>query len=125
MAPIIIGIGLIVFGRYINAGKRIPEDAITVFGYVIDVRIRKSRINRKRVLYGPVIAYDHPITGRREELEPETFYGRRRDIGDTIEVSFSPSTGRTYRAREYRWEHLVIPGFGVVMILFQIADWVR
>lgn len=121
---LIIGIGLIVFGWYLNRQKRIPEDALTVFGSVTEVRTKKSRIHRNAVYYGPVIAYDHPVTGRRALFEPTTFYGRRPEIGDTIEVSFSPSTGRIYRAPEYRWEHLVLPGFGVVMILLQIADWV-
>ena len=124
MVPIIIGIGLILLGRYINRGRRIPDDAITVPGSVIEVRSLKSSLNPRRSLYGPVIAYDHPITGRREKLEPASFYGRRRDVGDSIEVSFSPSTGRTYRAPEYRGERLVVPGFGVVMILVGIADWV-
>ena len=122
MAPIIIGIGLLLFGRYINRQKRAPEDVITVSGSVIDVRTRKSSIRRNRTLFGPVIAYDHPVTGRREELEPVSFYARSPEIGDTIEVRFIPGTGHTDRAPEYRWEHLVVPGFGVVMILLGIAD---
>lgn len=124
MALLVIGIGLVALGRYINREKRIPEDALTVFGSVSEIRTRKSRIHRHKVLHAPVIAYDHPVTGRREVFEPTTFYGRSPEIGDTIEVSFSPSTGRTYRAPEYRWENVFLPGFGVVMILLQIADWV-
>ncbi len=124
MPVILIGIALIVLGRYVNREKRIPEDAITVFGSVTDIRTKRSRIHRSSRLYAPVIAYDHPLTGRREVLEPSAFYGRSPEIGDTIEVGFSPSTGRTYRAPEYRWEHLALSGFGIVMILFQVADWV-
>ena len=120
----LIGIGLIALGRYLRRQERIPDDAISVFGSVIGVESRRSSLNRRRTLYGPVIAYDHPVNGRRQELQPRSFHPRQPEIGETIEVSFSPTMGRTYRAPEYRWGHLVLPGLGVVMILLQIADWV-
>ncbi len=124
MVPILIGLGLVGFGVYLHRTKRVPADALVVCGSVIDVVPRRSSIRRKQTLYGPVIAFDHPVTGKHEELHPTSFRPRKPELGESIEVAYSPATGRVLRVPE-RWrEDLVVAGVGIVLIALQIVDWV-
>jgi hypothetical protein len=123
MAPIFIGLGLVIFGTYLHRRNRVPEDAIVASGSVTGIVERRSSLRRKRMLSGPVIAYDHPKTGKREELEPSAFYGHRPELGDTIEITYTPRSARIARVPRRWWENLFISAVGVVLVAVQIADW--
>jgi hypothetical protein len=124
MVPILLGIGLIAFGVYLHRRDRMPADAIIVFGSVTDIVPRRSSLSPRRTLYGSVIAYDHPVTGRREELQPSSFSAQKPEPGDTLEVAYDPHSGRIAQVPRRWWENLAVSGVGVVLILLQVADWV-
>jgi hypothetical protein len=128
VGAIVVGIALIALGLYDYRRNRVPADAIRVPGTVVDLSVRRARSSgRSKVRqYAPIVAYRHPETGRREELPPEPYGSRRHEVGDDVEVAFSPSTGRVARVPEHPWLALaVLFAVGFLIIGVQIAIWIR
>jgi hypothetical protein len=124
---VIIVIGLVFLGGgiYRFARRRIPDGAVRFRGTVVDVRKRQSSTGRYRTLYGPVVAFDHPATGRREQVEPSSFGRDTFERGDPIELAYDRQGDRTLVVpkRPLR-DAIALPAIGVVLIALQIADWV-
>jgi hypothetical protein len=124
---VIIVIGLVFLGGgiYRFARRRIPDGAVRFRGTVVDVRKRQSSTSRYRTLYGPVVAFDHPATGRREQVEPSSFGRDTFERGDPIELAYDRQGDRTLVVpkRPLR-DAIALPAIGVVLIALQIADWV-
>jgi hypothetical protein len=115
----------LVGGIYQFTRRRIPDGAVRFRGTVVDVRERRSSARRHRKLYGPVIAFDHPATGRREQLEPSSFGRDAFEPGDPVELAYDRLGDRTLvvSKRPLR-DAIALPAIGVVLIALQIADWV-
>ena len=123
---VIIGIGLVflVGGIYRFARRRIPDGAVRFRGTVVDVRERQSSTRRHRTLYGPVVAFDHPATGRREQLEPSSFGRDTFTRGDPFELAYDRQGERMLVVpKRPLQDAIALPAIGVVLIALQIADW--
>ena len=76
--------------------------------------------------YAPVVAYQHPVSGRHEELPAESFSNRRYEIGESVDLAFSARRGTVMRVPERPWlEFSVLFLLGLGLIGLQIASWVR
>lgn len=125
MVIIVIGLVFLVGGLYQCTQRRVPDGAVRFRGTVVDVREQRSSTRRNRTLYGPVVAFDHPATGRREQLEPSSF---GRDItarGDAVELAFDHHRDRmlVVSKRPVR-DAIALPLIGIVLIALLIGDWV-
>jgi hypothetical protein len=124
---VIIVIGLVFFvgGIYRFTRHRIPDGAVRFHGTVVDVREQQSSARRHRTLYGPVVAFDHPATGRREQLEPSSFGRDTFKRGDSIDLAYDRQGDRMLVVpKRPLHDAIVVPAIGVLLIALQIADWV-
>ncbi len=125
MVIIVIGLVFLVGGIYQFTRHRIPDGAVRFHGTVVDVRETRSSARRHRNLYGPVVAFDHPATGRREQLEPSSFGRDTFERGDSIELAYDRLGDRmlVVPKRPLR-DAIALPAIGVALIALQIGDWV-
>ena len=125
MVIVVIGLVFLVGGIYRFTQRRIPDGAVRFRGTVVDVREQRSSTSRHRTLYGPVVAFDHPATGRREQLEPSSFGRDTFERDEPIEQAYDRRGDRTLvvSKRPLR-DAIALPAIGVVLIALQFADWV-
>lgn len=125
MVIVAIGLVFLVGGIYRFTRSRIPDGAVRFRGTVVEVREQRSSTRRHRTLYGPVIDFDHPATGRREQLEPSTFGRDTFERGDPVELAYDRHGDRMLVVpKRPRRDAIALPAIGVVLIALQIADWV-
>jgi hypothetical protein len=114
---IVIGLVFLVGGIYRFTRRRIPDGAVRFRGTVVDVREQRSSTSRHSMSYGPVVAFDHPATGRREQLEPSSFGRDTFECGDSIELAYDRQADRmlVVSKRPLR-DAIALPVIGVVLI---------
>ena len=118
----LIGVAIFAFGVYRWWSRRVPANALRLSGTVVDVRERRSTVTSRRILFGPVIAYQHPTTGQRELLEPTGFTPRKPRTGDTVAIAYDRGRERVRIVQPAR-QLLALPAIGAVMCIVQIASW--
>lgn len=125
MVIVAIGLVFVVGGISRSIRRRVPAGATRFRGTIVDVREVRSSLHRNRTLYGPVVQFDHPNTGHREELEPATFGRDAIRRGDTVELAVDPRSNRILVvSRQPIRDAIALPLIGTVLIALQIADWV-
>jgi hypothetical protein len=118
----LIGLAVFAFGVYLWRSRRVPAGALRFSGTVVDVRERRSTTNTRRIRFRPVLAYQHPITGRRELMEPMGFTNRKPQMGEPVPIAYDRARDRVLIVRTRR-QHFAIPAIGAAMIAIQVASW--
>ncbi len=128
MALTFIGLALIALGTHDDRRHAVPQDAIELPATVTEIVVTRSKISGRHLvpLYAPVVSYQHPHTGRTEELRPDSFGKSRHGVGHAATVAYSPQTGEVIRVMERPWLGMaVFVLFGLVLIGLPVVDWLR
>lgn len=120
----VIGIAVLALGVWLYRSAAVPTDAVTFTGTVVD--LERTRLDLRTVV-GAVVEYDHPVSGRRERLDPHNFSKDGPAIGDRVRLAYLPSKDRVrlVDAAQRRRTLLVVGGIGATMIAVQFLIWIR
>lgn len=122
--PILVGVALVALGVRRFQRQRVPSAAVRLPGTITDVQETRSRKNRRLTLRRPVVTVEHPLTGRREQFEPDEYDRQIYRVGDVVDVAYLRSGDRFVLVpdRPVR-DRLLIPVVGLAVIGLQVADW--
>ncbi len=126
MGVLLVGVAVVALAVFDLSRNRVPKDAVRVRGTVVDVEERRSKLAGRRSarVFAPVVSYEHPRTHRREQLRSEAFTEQRHEVGDTIEVAYSPSRDRMTMVTPRRWVRFAaLVAVAVVLIGLQVNAW--
>ncbi len=83
MGTILVGLGLIALGVYDYRRHDLPDDVRFLTGTVTGIATARSRISgRSKTLFAPVVSYRDPASGDTLELKPDSYGGKRYQVGD-------------------------------------------
>lgn len=72
----------------------------------------------------PVVTVDHPITGRREQFEPDEYGRQTYRVGDVVDVAYLGGDDRFVLVPDRPLRDLwPLPVAGLAVIGLQVADW--
>lgn len=125
MGALIVAVLLVALGVVDLRRNRIGDDAVIVDGTVTEVVAERSKTaGRRDLMYGSVVEYRHPETGRLVELAPHSFGKRVHEVGDTVQVALRPNDGQARVVRRHPWKGFaVLLTLGLIMLGLQIAQW--
>jgi hypothetical protein len=98
MAGYVIGIGFILFAVWRLLRNRMPPDGIKFSGTIVEELSRESmQVGRRRPMYAPRVAFQHPRTGAAETFEPTRFNNDRFTVGASTALVYDPATDTVTR----------------------------
>ena len=122
VAGYIFGIVFLAFAFWRLYSHRAPDGATKFTGTIIEEVTRKSsQTGRRKLMYAPRVAYQHPRTGRDEVFEPKGFNQNRFAVGERAELIYDPAKDRVFRPLDRPVKDtvvLVLVGVGFITAQF-------